>query len=71
MNLSKIRITTVNNSDARDFQVLSGIRSVWVRHNGGKTVIATCHTSDLSDVKTLLDESQMVYSYKVEDNTVL
>lgn len=60
-----IRVTTRNNSDARDFVVLHDIDSAKCRHNGGKLVVVTLDASDVAAAKRLLDDSRAVAEYTV------
>lgn len=59
-----IRIQARNNSDARAFGVLDAT-SARVKHNGGKTVIATVDEAELASVVELLDGSWAVASYEI------
>lgn len=65
----KVRITTRNNSDARNFTLLRGLcRPSDVRHNGGKLVIAIIDDAALTDVVRLLEDSHAVASYEVVES---
>jgi hypothetical protein len=64
--MTKIRITTRNNSDARKFEVLADLEGVKTRHNGGKLVIAEVHESALATVRERLEQANEVKTYVVE-----
>jgi hypothetical protein len=65
METTTIKITARNNSDARSFGVLDEFRGASVRHNGGKGVIATVRTEDLTQVIEALEASHAVAGYEV------
>lgn len=65
MSTLKYRIVCENNSDARDFRVLSDV-AVTTRHNGGKVVICTIQAEDAAQADRLLDESNKVSSYEAQ-----
>lgn len=61
-----VRVTMRNNSDARRADVLETVGSAKARHNGGKLVIVTVDSDDVSEATQLLDASHAVASYEVQ-----
>jgi len=65
MSTTTIRIEMKNNNDARGLRVLADFSGASRKHNGGKVVIATVQTGDLSLATDALESDNLVASYEV------